>query len=588
MKIENYFQSDDFARLLKPLKYIFEKNDFMINTNIIGYLVSICIRYSILFGDKNIFSTNGLNEFVENVVNYIASIDYKNYSSLSHYADEYVLELYKKILLKELNLTEYDLLDEKIKHSVSTLIIKKIMGNQFKYHAFNSVFYESIKENGITPNIMFTSQQEIDNVDKIFEKYGISMIFGWRKLNCEGKVSYSETPSVSYYYGINSPEWFGQFTGQGVSFNPYNKYNKNAFVECDYAGAKNNLLTLMNENNFSKEDINYVINFFEKNWQMYANTTPILAIIPKEYEEKKVDFWLNALLNKSYLKDDIEDVLGSCFNTIGVDYQTSETIITTNATFVELPNYAQLINKICFQKNKVDKEQLKQNNDEIIYEKLMYLTQSKIRIMIDQNGEKSLVSEHGIQEVEKVKEILCDDDVYRAVISDKFGKDLFNGWINYFDSKIVNLPENIKLLAKNKPEYFGNVSLENRSNIQLMRECSLQKGIKPKIMCYVGKNVQDDFEFICNLIINSDEETFDFYGESAETVNGSSLRYGESIGCNVRSNPNFWRILNSKIMSINENTLKRILFFDIDKELELINNELIYDGEQIVENKYHK
>lgn len=119
------------------------------------------------------------------------------------------------------------------------------------------------------------------------------------------------------------------------------------------------------------------------------------------------------------------------------------------------------------------------------------------------------------------------------------------------------------------------VSAENRGNISLMRECASQNEIHPILTCYVGENVQNDFEFISNLIMNSNEDTFDFYVDGMEK---SNMRYEQSIGFDVRSNPIFWSLLNSKIMSINENNSGSLLSFDVQKELDLVNNESILRG----------
>ena len=107
------------------------------------------------------------------------------------------------------------------------------------------------------------------------------MVFGWQKLNCDGKVSYSMTPSVSYYYGKNSPEWFAQFTGQGFPFTPSDKYKKDAYVQGNYDSAKNNLLTLMKEYNFSTSDQERVIDFFDKNWNIYAKKNSYVSYYPR-------------------------------------------------------------------------------------------------------------------------------------------------------------------------------------------------------------------------------------------------------------------------------------------------------------------
>ena len=247
MNIEDYFESDRFFNSLYPLKNIFIENETYTNVHLIEYLVDISIKYSILFGGKDNFSTNGLDEFIKNVTSYISSMDLKNIISLKddYYLKEYVSKLYADELLKKLNLTRDRLSDEHLIMGLCSYVVRNLKGKDYIFHAFNSAMYESIKENGINPNMKFTSQQEIDMINNIFEKYGITNIFGWQKLNCENKVSYSMTSSFSYSYGVRSPEWFSEFTGDSFPFNPKEEYKKEAFVEGDYAAAKNNLLVLI-------------------------------------------------------------------------------------------------------------------------------------------------------------------------------------------------------------------------------------------------------------------------------------------------------------------------------------------------------
>ncbi len=571
MDIENYFESEEFFNSLRPVaKYLTTNNSE--GLQLVEYIIGIAIKYSILFRKDDKFTTVGLSDFIRKVAVKIASININSMTGISSNfeLEKYVSGLYIDGLLSKLNLSKESLKDENYHKSLCTYIIKNLKGKDYKYHAFNSTIFDSILANGINPNINYTPQQEINIINDIFEKHGISMIFGWQKLNCDGKVSYSMTPSVSYYYGTNSPEWFAQFTGQGFPFNPSSKYKKDAYVQGNHDLAKHNLLTLMNEHDFSKREQECVIDFFEKNWKFYANKIPMLAVVP-DLQKDNSEYWINTLLNDSYYKDDIVRIISFCSSDSRVDCQSTEKIDVSNATFIKMPRYDELVRNLSSQKTEVNQHESSKSQDELLYEKLMTLANAKIKIKIGTTGQDGWVSEHGEQELLKVKELLKDNDVFQAIVSNKFGKQLYlDGWISSFDRKIIDTPENIKLLAVNKPEYFGYVSEENRNNIELIRECACQKGIHPILTCYVGRDVQNDFEFISSLIMNSDEKTFDFHGSSVESIAGSNMRYGKTIGINVQSNPIFWQLLNSKIMSINENTSKKILPFQIEKELNLV------------------
>ena len=121
------------------------------------------------------------------------------------------------------------------------------------------------------------------------------------------------------------------------------------------------------------------------------------------------------------------------------------------------------------------------------------------------------------------------------------------------------------------------VSQEYREDLTLMRNCASQDGVHPILTCYVGKNVQNDFQFISNLIINSNDKTFDFFGSSDGSIRGSKMRYGKSIGLSVQENPDFWILLNSKIESINQKSTRFIPPFSIEKELGIVNDKKMND-----------
>lgn len=372
MNIEDYFESDRFFNSLYPLKNIFIENETYTNVHLIEYLVDISIKYSILFGGKDNFSTNGLDEFMKNVTSYISSMDLKNIISLKddYYLKEYVSKLYADELLKKLNLTRDRLSDEHLIMGLCSYVVRNLKGKDYIFHAFNSAMYESIKEYGINPNMKFTSQQEIDMINNIFEKYGITNIFGWQKLNCENKGSYSMTSSFSYSYGVRSPEWFSEFTGDSFPFNPKEEYKKEAFVEGDYPAAKNNLLVLMNKKQFSSEDVNSVLDFFDKNWKIYANKVPILAVIPgTDLEDTLVEDYSKYLLNDEYYKGNLERIIDFCLENYAIDGQTTETIDTSNAVFITLPKYSELIKKVTLQSLLSVENDIEKEDDVIDYNK---------------------------------------------------------------------------------------------------------------------------------------------------------------------------------------------------------------------------
>lgn len=577
--MNNYFNSDSFINELRPLKDILNSQKVNQNVNLIEYIIGKAIQYFIIFdnGDKSIM--NEVSSFVGKITEFMSKENISSVFSNSK-LDKYVNELYLDTILAKNNITKESLIDDDKKVKLYQYMVSHITNRKNKFHAFNSASYESIKEHGLNPNFKVTKEEEINDINRIFESYGISMIFGWHQLNCVGKVSYANTPSVMYYYAANSPEWFSQFTGQGFPFDSFNiEYNRSAFLEGNYAAAKNNLEMLMSDKKFARQDKDTVFEFLERSWKTYANNNPMLVIIPEKTANNNFEYWTNQLLTDPYYRDDIRHALGLCFAiNSNKDCQTSEIINVDDAMFIELPKYSEVIKKINSPQVVETLEETENISDESLHEKLMSLAHSKIAVRRDENGQAEWVSEHGVEEVEKVKRILKDDAVYKAIITDKFRTGPYlNVWIGLFDSKIINDVENIRLLALNKPTYMSYVSQEYREDLTLMRNCASQDGVHPILTCYVGENVQNDFQFISNLIINSNDKTFDFFGSSAGSIEGSKMRYGKSIGLGVQENPDFWILLNSKIESINQKSTRFIPPFSIEKELSIVNDKKMND-----------
>lgn len=569
--MNNYFNSDSFINELRPLKDILKRQSVNQNVSLIEYVVGKAIQYFIMFdnGDKSIM--NEVSSFTGKITDFISKEN--TFSMLSNSKlDGYVNELYLDAILAKNNMTKENLTDDDKKVQLYQYMVRHIAIRKNKFHAFNSASYESIKEHGLDPKFKITKDDEINHINQIFESYSVSMVFGWHQLNCIEKIYYSNNPSVAYYYAANSPEWFSQFTGQGFPFNNFNiEYSCSAFLEGDYVAAKNNLEILMSNKKFTRQDKDTVFAFFDRSWKIYANNNPMLAIIPDNPATGDFEYWTNLLLTKPYYRDDIKHALGLCFSiNSNKDCQTSEVINVDDTIFIELPKYSEVIKKINSPQVVETLEETENIRDKSLHEKLMSLAHSKIAVRRDENGQEEWVSEHGVEEVEKVKRILKDDAVYKAIITDKFGTGPYlNGWIGLFDSKIINDVENIRLLALNKPTYMSYVSQEYREDLALMRNCASQDGVHPILTCYVGENVQNDFQFISNLIINSNDKTFDFFGSSDGSIRGSKMRYGKSIGLSVQENPDFWILLNSKIESINQKSTRFIPPFSIEKELGL-------------------
>ena len=276
MNIENYFISDQF---LDMSNYFLNITNEPLST--MSILVHIGTLYYQLFNDEDFFSYEKLNTFIyDTITEYIYENEIKEFT---------INELKYELFIKEKLYNEiiYNIKD-------INQIIKFIEKNAFKKYIFHSckeIFLDSIKKNGINPNIKLTSQNELDTINNIFIKHGINNILGWQKINCENQVSYSESSLVSYSYATRSPEWFSEFTGYSYAYivNEISEKNMEAYIYDNYDLARNNLTSIMKIKNFSINEKKYIINFFNKNWKLYANKRPIIIMLSKDEHIKLKD-----------------------------------------------------------------------------------------------------------------------------------------------------------------------------------------------------------------------------------------------------------------------------------------------------------
>lgn len=553
MNIENYFDSDDFFDAIEPIKNKFDATNSMKNIELIEKFIGNGIKYYLLFKDDENFSINDLNEYIVNLADYISdpqlgSIDYWTFRD---YND--------KVFIEKFYNTQSN------KEITDTL-------PSYLFHAFNSSEYESIKQYGLDPKRKLTPQKDIDEINDIFIKHGITTIFGWQKIDCENKIFCARNPNTLYDYGVRSPEWFSQFTGGSLAHTNNTKNRiQGAYMNNDYNAAKYNLTSIMNGKNFSDDEKQIVFDFFEKNWNLYANKNPMAVIIP--YPSENYNYG-NIFKNISYYLAD------------NTDYRSPKVVDTSEAIFLKLPTYSKLIKKMIFdQNNENSNEEI--SSKETTLKNLLFLSQLDInKINDDLSKDSSITTNYSIDVLKKIKEIINDKEVYKVIISNKDNKD-FDRYISVFNKEIINEPENIKLLALNKPWYLNNISEENISNLELMKECAAQAGIDPIITCYVSKEIQNNFDFIATVIANTNKDTFDFNYNNHFIPQRSNFSYNESIGIDVRANPKFWQLLNDKIKDINSQTNSPIVLFDIDRELSLVEQEILDKNSNNIEHKTH-
>lgn len=327
MNIENYFTSEPF---LDISNYFINITNEPLST--MSILVHIGTLYYQLFNDEDFFNYDKLNTFI--------------HDTISEYISNFKV---KEFTINEINYQSFikDKFYNEIIYNIKDInqIIKFIEKNAFKKYIFHSckeTFLDSIKKNGINPNIKLTNQNELDEIDNIFIKHGIDNILGFQKINCENQISYSESSLVSYSYAARSPEWFSEFTGYSYAYNNcINDSNMEAYIYDNYEVALNNLISIMTINNFNNIEIKQVLDFFDKNWKMYTNKKLIIIMLSNNETITLKDNYYNS---KELRESAIKFMLDNYISNNDLDVQSYDTIDINNANIIYLPTINDVIN----------------------------------------------------------------------------------------------------------------------------------------------------------------------------------------------------------------------------------------------------
>lgn len=554
MNIENYFVSNEFMNALIPL-YGKVKEDRI--DDVIQFIMSGAINFS----SSNDFSIDGVDEYVRCLVREVSKQPNKEFKYVGSPLIKFEEDLSFRLILKRLGYTEEDLSDVKVEKKVSKYIIEKFRIQKYRYHSFNDAFYESIVKNGINPKLQFSDQDTLNRIDEIFSSHDISMILGWQKLNCVDMVSYAKNPSECYSYALASPEWFSEFCGESLNFANIEGRCQFAFRDNDYDGAKRNLISLMKKHNFSYEEMKEVLNFFDDNWEKYANKSSTLVVVVDRDYSTSIDTLYKRFCD---LRCSVKDLFRICSCSGSVDEHTEDVIDVSDAKFIKMPDHKVLVKKL---------------SADNVLSKLQILRDAKIYFDVDDNGKKVLVSQNGEDETKIVKLILCDDSVLNYILDNDT---LFDSWIPYFSYSLLNKDDNVVKIAQRKPLYFSYISEEQRNNVTLMRRCVSGECVHKDIVYLVGSEVLDDLEFVTKLLIKISYSDFDFVGYGLDNIEGSKMAYGKLFGRSVQMSPNFWELLNSKIKFMNKKYKLDTPLFDESREIVIASR--YFDSEKAKKN----
>ena len=155
------------------------------------------------------------------------------------------------------------------------------------------------------------------------------------------------------------------------------------------------LFSEFKEKGFSDEELQKVIAFFDKYWKIYADKESMIAMIPEE-TPNRLEYWAKTLQNDQTYIEEPEELI-SMLSGGDNDCQTDKTIDVSNTTFIKLPKYYEVIQKLVPKKDDIKTTDLV-TEEKTIQSKLDTLKNAKIRV-IKENGQEKFISDNSEQEV---------------------------------------------------------------------------------------------------------------------------------------------------------------------------------------------
>ncbi len=259
--------------------------------NAIGKIVSQCLNNPMIqhyfmkkrdmsFDEKEMQESN-FARMIGYCILFRESDGIEEYMSLSD--EKQQVEFLKSRIADKLNIPHYEI-DSRIEEIIG-YAFEHFVKNGYVFHAGNSKAVERNMKYGLSAfESTDEEKRELMHIASIYLKYGNDNPLGWGTRDIKnGKNGwfYDDTPHNMLYYA-NSPEWFGHFCGEDISyaFGVVSEEARHGYSNRDYDACLLAITALIEKNNMSDEDRKEIIDFFNKCWERYGNTEPYLVFVP--------------------------------------------------------------------------------------------------------------------------------------------------------------------------------------------------------------------------------------------------------------------------------------------------------------------
>lgn len=187
--------------------------------------------------------------------------------------------------------------------------------NGYIFHSTNSLYGNELIANGFTKKEDSEEKEDINNIYKLLSKYNKENPFQFviNDFNHEYTGIFCDSDPLLITNYCNGPEWFRLFCGEASVYHQLVDHHKEkGFSTKNYDDALECVSALINYYNLPNNEKQEVLNFFNKYWNKFKDTKPMVILIPtsKIFDQMTMQkAMLNFIYNNSH--DYIFDVIST-------------------------------------------------------------------------------------------------------------------------------------------------------------------------------------------------------------------------------------------------------------------------------------
>ncbi len=345
--LEEYFIKTSVIRMIKEIRnnerYFNKKSDHLTDSFIhIGNEAALYIFYDALYKYKIIVDDEFLfDDYLDQVEKLYRKLD--NFESIKFGINKLICST----LITKFNIEDTKKIESKemiIKH-----VYDKYIRNGYFMHGFNSIYVDSIKKNGFTPEVYENYYDRFDKVNAIFDKYDCSSVIN-KDFNIKD-VYFTDDLVMGCYYSSYAPLFFYKLLFNEEVFGKGIRKDNCLHSEC--TEINRHLKRFMNNNSFKEEDKKYILDLVEDEYNLLHRDKEKISLL---LVKRNIIFSKDAK-EEDFLRDsnDIYEIIDRMLSPKYNNLEHNEFISIDDLKVLELDPYIDIEEE----KRKIQKEEEK-------------------------------------------------------------------------------------------------------------------------------------------------------------------------------------------------------------------------------------